>query len=150
MSERAALRVQLEAEAKRRKDLERAAAQRLADAPLRIDIPGGRHASTIDGRAEAARLRPFSSLVTSKIARPHPGLLQAAEVGDDLAHLLDQATLHVGRFLRRHHGVRLGIAAYALLLHFWLFVIIMHMAPEHRHHRGGYEVVKGPSFEDTH
>jgi len=35
MSERAALRVQLEAEQARRKGLERAAAQRAAEAPLR-------------------------------------------------------------------------------------------------------------------
>lgn len=143
MSERAALRVQLEAEAERRKSLERAAAQRAAgDAPLRIDMPG-RHTSG-EARGEAARLRPFSRLLTAKVARPHPGLLQAAEVGDDVAHLLDLATLHAGRFLRRHHAVRLGLAAYALLLHFWLFVVLMHMAPEHRHHRGGYEVVQEP------
>ena len=68
------------------------------------------------------------------MAAPAPALRQAAEVGDDLAHLLDLMTLHVGRFLRQHHGVRLGLAAYALLLHFWLFVVLMHMAPEHRHH----------------
>ena len=153
MSERAALRVQLEAEAERRKSLERAAAQRAAgDAPLRIDMAGhmgGRHASG-EARGEAARLRPFSRLLTAKVARPHPGLLQAAEVGDDIAHLLDLATLHAGRFLRRHHAVRLGLAAYALLLHFWLFVVLMHMAPEHRHHRGGYEVVQEPRHGHGH
>jgi chromosome segregation ATPase len=144
MSERAALRVQLEAEQGRRKGLERAAAQRAADAPMRIDVPAGEERPLRRG-GEGTRLRPFTRLVTAKVPAPAPALLQAAEVGDDLAHLLDLATLHAGRFLRRHHAVRLGLGAYTLLLHVWLFVVIMHMVPEHRNH---HSHTNGPTPQD--
>ena len=144
MSERAALRVQLEAEQNRRKGLERADAQRAADAPIRIDVPGGEERAL--RRGETARLRPFTRLATAKVAAPAPALLQAAEVGDDLAHLLDLMTLHAGRFLRRHHAVRLGLAAYTLLLHVWLFVVVMHMVPEHRNHHLSH--TSGPTPQD--
>lgn len=145
MSERAALRVQLEAEQGRRKGLERAAAQRAAEAPMRIDMPAGEERPLRRG-GEGTRLRPFTRLVTAKVPAPAPALLQAAEVGDDLAHLLDLATLHAGRFLRRHHAVRLGLGAYTLLLHVWLFVVIMHMVPEHRNHHLPH--TNGPTPQD--
>ena len=149
MSERAALRVQLEAELGRRKGLERAAAQRAAEAPMRIDMPAGEERPLRRGGGAgegSTRLRPFSRLLTAKVPAPAPALLQAAEVGDDLAHLLDKATLHAGRFLRRHHAVRLGLGAYTLLLHVWLFVVVLHMVPEHRHHHLPH--TSGPTPQD--
>ena len=91
-------------------------------------------------------MRPCSRLLTAKVPAPAPALLQAAEVGDDLAHLLDKATLHAGRFLRRHHAVRLGLGAYTLLLHVWLFVVVLHMVPEHRHHHLPH--TNGPTPQD--
>ena len=38
--------------------------------------------------------------------------------------------LQAGRLLRLFPALRLAVGGYALLLHIWLFVLLMHMAPE--------------------
>ena len=94
MSERAALRVQLEAEQGRRKGLERAAAQRAAEAPMRIDMPAGeerplrRGGGAGEGSTSRERVRSSRTTVGSRdgpsgmarITRLDPKLLRVCSV----------------------------------------------------------------------
>ena len=119
--ERAALRLRLEAEASRRRALERSLALRAAAAPgeaVRIDVPAAR------GRSRGARVvQPWLEAQASRAQQlaPPPAVAVAAAV-DEVLVLLDRAACLVGRPLRAFALARCAAVTYALLLHGWLFL----------------------------
>ncbi|KAL1524366.1 hypothetical protein AB1Y20_019263 [Prymnesium parvum] len=127
MSERTALRYQLENETRRRVSVE---------AQLQHSTQPRDHArtdvlySTGRSKENGGRLPKLVELVQTNVARPRPALMQCAQRADDLAQLLDQLTLQAGRVMRQFPVLRLAVVSYAILLHSWLFVLLMSMAPE--------------------
>lgn len=73
-----------------------------------------------------------------------PGVARVMGVVDRAARLLDSGSLRTTRFLSRHPHARLAVACYVLLLHLWVLVVLMHLAPgsrayaiaRRRHHAG--------------
>ena len=148
MSERAALRFQLESEGKRRAALERQMAQLSTGGVggVRIDMPhepllgggaGGGSARSGGGREGGAPPQPrtLTKLLTTQVRRPRPVLLHAASAADDVAEAIDRAALAAGRHLRRQRPLRLGGIGYLMLLHVWLLVLLVHMVPSIEPHQ---------------
>ena len=48
---------------------------------------------------------------------------------DDLGELLDRGSLTFGRHLRAHRPLRLGAVGYLMLLHCWIVVLLVQLAP---------------------
>lgn len=61
-----------------------------------------------------------------------PNVARVMEVVDEAAQLLDRGSLHTTRFLSHNPYVRLVVACYVLLLHLWVLVVLMHVAPGSR------------------
>ena len=78
----------------------------------------------------------FSRLLDSAFTHPSPAALRAAQAADEAATLIDSVALQFGRFLRQHAVARLGCVTYCALLHVWLLVVIIHMAPSPHPPRG--------------
>jgi hypothetical protein len=62
------------------------------------------------------------------------------EVVDEAAKLIDRGSLQTTRFLSHNPYVRLVVACYILLLHLWVMIVLMHLAPgsragRHHEHR---------------
>lgn len=139
IAERAALKLKLETEGARRITAERQQQQmqqQIQQAAHRIDMPGS-GGSTSNHRKDSAGPPPrhVTRWLTSAVPRPRPELLKAANVADDVAEVLDRAALTAGRHLRMHRPLRLGAMCYLALLHCWLLVLLMHMAPTLEPHR---------------
>ena len=77
-----------------------------------------------------ARLPKLAVLLETHVGQSRPVLLQAARWVDELLQVVDRLALQASRLLRQFPGLRLAFAAYALLLHLWLLVLLIHMAPE--------------------
>ena len=56
-------------------------------------------------------------------------VVRIAEGLDDVLTVVDHATLRVGRLLLHNPMARLGAAAYAILVHLWLLVVIFSVTP---------------------
>ena len=135
LSERTALKFQLEAETNRRAAVER---QLASGAPaVRIDMGGGggeaRSALLGSGRAnnqrEAAASRFISRLLEAQVRHPPPWLVQTASAADDLSELVDRVALTAGRHLRLHRALRLAAVGYVLMVHMWILILLWHMIP---------------------
>lgn len=50
-------------------------------------------------------------------------------VVDEAVRLLDRGSLQTARFLSRSPHARIGFAFYVLLIHLWVLVVLMHLAP---------------------
>ena len=133
MSERTALRFQLEAETQRRTAAEKQLASGGGGA-LRIDIEssGVEHAPLLSGsRREREMVAPrlVSRFLTTNVRRPRAELVMAAAAADDLADGVDKLALTAGRHLRMHRALRLGAVGYLIMLHGWILVLLLHMMP---------------------
>lgn len=130
MSERAALRFQLEAESFRRRNLEKALANQMPSSTLagvRIDVPatGGRRGGS--GLPIGGGSRFFSGAVDAHTSRtgkaPHPATIVAAATLDDAIEALDGLASRAGRMLRGAPLARAGVVTYAIGIHVWLFLV---------------------------
>mmetsp|Transcript_17663 Transcript_17663/g.47557 ORF Transcript_17663/g.47557 Transcript_17663/m.47557 type:complete len:131 (+) Transcript_17663:163-555(+) len=75
-----------------------------------------------------------------------PNVAKVMEVVDEAAHLIDRGSLQTTRFLSHNPYVRLFVACYVLLLHLWVMVVLMHVAPGGKHMRAGrpHPVIPSP------
>ena len=89
----------------------------------RVDIAASRKLDS----AGRGKLQLFSRLLTGSSSAP--ALVRSAQAMDDVASAVDTAALTLGRFLRHSVVARLGCAAYGVLLHIWLFIVMVQMAP---------------------
>ena len=150
MVERSALQLQLEGESGRRTALEKqlqalqlsggggggggGGGEMGGSGGYRIDMmpllgvehaAGGRRG---DPSAQQAS-RSLTRLLHANVRRPRPALVHAAAAADDVIEFLDRSALTVGRQLRTHRPLRLGAIGYMALLHCWIVVLLVHMAP---------------------
>lgn len=58
-----------------------------------------------------------------------PNVAKVMTVVDEAAAIIDRGSIQTTRFLSHHPYVRLFFACYVLLLHLWVMVVLMHMAP---------------------
>ena len=114
------LKLRLEGETQRRRQLEQAASTHRA-----IDVPMHRRAAAPHGLAP----RPFSKLLDSIGRTQPPPMRRAAEVLDQAAQRVDEGALLLGRQLRGSSAARIGLCLYAVLVHLWLFVLLTHSLP---------------------
>ena len=139
-SERTALRLQLENETGRRTTLEKqidvlqSTGGGAAGSSVRIDLPLlAQPRGSGNGRRDVSgpppKPRSFSRLLQAHVPRPKPQLVQAVAVVDDCVEAIDHAVFTATRFLRIHRPLRLGCVGYLALLHIWIAVLLMHMAP---------------------
>lgn len=63
-----------------------------------------------------------------------PNVAKVMEVVDEAAQLIDRGSLQTTRFLSHNPYVRLVVACYVLILHLWVLVVLMHLAPGSRAH----------------
>ena len=135
MSERAALRFQVESEGARRRTLEKQLAQAHAATPApstRIDMPTTPLLETPGGgrrKGDTPRLRLCTRLLAAAAPAARTEVVRVAETFDDVLTVVDHATLRVGRLLLHNPMARLGAAAYAILVHLWLLVVIFSVTP---------------------
>ena len=135
MSERAALRFQVESEGARRRTLEKQLAQAHAATPApstRIDMPTTPLLETPGGgrrKGDTPRLRLCTRLLAAAAPAARNEVVRIAEGLDDVLTVVDHATLRVGRLLLHNPMARLGAAAYAILVHVWLLVVIFSFTP---------------------
>ena len=135
MSERAALRFQVESEGARRRTLEKQLAQAHAATPApstRIDMPTTPLLETPGGgrrKGDTPRLRLCTRLLAAAAPAARTEVVRIAEGLDDVLTVVDHATLRVGRLLLHNPMARLGAAAYATLVHLWLLVVIFSVTP---------------------
>lgn len=122
------LKRQLDEEVQRRVELETLQAAN-KDA-LRIDMPSVHNKKELT----AGKLPTMRDLLRARDAQSRP-LLQVAYVVDDITQLVDRASLQICHVLRKFAGIRLAVTAYLMLLHVWLFFLLMHMAPDARRHQ---------------
>ena len=115
MSERAALRFQLETERAKCQALEHQQHVQPARHSRQavIDMPELR--TTRSQREAPPPPRHLSLLLRANVKQPWPPLVQAAAAADDLADVLDRASLVAGRHLRQHRPLRLGAIGYGVL-----------------------------------
>ena len=142
LSERTALKFQLEAESGRRAALEKqlatigasvgGAAAAAGGGATRIDI-AVEHAPLMSGRSRGGEgsvpSRQLTRLLQANVRNPRPQLVQAANAADDLLDLLDRTALTAGRHLRVHRALRLGAVGYLIMLHAWILILLLHMMP---------------------
>jgi hypothetical protein len=130
MSERTALRFQLERESERRQALERQQQGQGHGSQHRvIEMPEARTPLASRARDGAPQPRLLSVLLRRTVKEPPPALVYAAATVDELAELVDVGALTMGRHLRVHRPLRLGAIGYLVLLHCWLVVLLIHMIP---------------------
>ena len=163
MSERAALRLQLEGEVGRRTALERKLSSIEAGGGgggggghgHRIDMPllGVEHAAgglRRDASGQQAPSRYFTRLLSANVRRPRPQLVQAAAAADDFAAAVDRLTLTAGRHLRMHRPLRLGAVGYLMLLHGWIVVLLLASLPAEPHRFEPHGSVHASSGHSNH
>ena len=140
MSERTALRFQLERESERRQALERQQqgqghgsqgqqGQGHGSQHRVIEMPEARTPLASRARDGAPQPRLLSMLLRRTVKEPPPALVYAAATVDEFAELVDVGALTMGRHLRVHRPLRLGAIGYLVLLHCWLLVLLIHMIP---------------------
>ena len=130
MSERTALRFQLERESERRQALERQQQGQGHGSQHRvIEMPEARTPLASRARDGAPQPRLLSVLLRRTVKEPPPALVYAVATVDELAELVDVGALTMGRHLRVHRPLRLGAIGYLVLLHCWLVVLLIHMIP---------------------
>ena len=141
LSERTALKFQLEAESGRRAALEKQLATIGASVGGAAAAAGGtrtidiavEHAPLMSGRSRGGEgsvpSRQLTRLLQTNVRNPRPQLVHAANAADDLLDLLDRTALTAGRHLRVHRALRLGAVGYLIMLHAWILILLLHMMP---------------------
>ncbi|KAJ1628575.1 hypothetical protein T492DRAFT_1017288 [Pavlovales sp. CCMP2436] len=123
-SDRSALKLELEAETKRRRSAEQLHSHsRKATAGEDIESGGG-----------GERLTPAARMQLKRRWAHRPNVAKVMEVVDEAAQLIDRGSLQTTRFLSHNPYVRLMVACYVFILHLWVLVVLMHLAPGHYRH----------------